>query len=64
MGIVFKIVSDPAPMIPSELPYSPGLKMLVKMLLEKDPKLRPSAAQILQMNMVKQKMLEFVEHKG
>ena len=64
LGIVFKIVSDPAPTIPPELPYSPGLKMLVKMLLEKDPKLRPSAAQILQMNMVKQKMLEFVEHKG
>jgi hypothetical protein len=34
--------------------------MLIDMLLEKDPKLRPSVAQIIQMNMVKAKMTEFV----
>jgi len=34
------------------------------MLLEKDPKDRPSVAEILKMNIVKQKMAEFVAHKG
>ena len=34
------------------------------MLLEKDPKLRPSVAQIIQMNMVKAKMTEFVTAQG
>jgi hypothetical protein len=34
------------------------------MLLEKDPKLRPSVAQILKMNLIKTKMREFVESKG
>jgi len=34
------------------------------MLLKKDPKERPSIAQILQMPMVKKKMSEFVAAKG
>jgi hypothetical protein len=38
--------------------------MLIDMLLEKDPRLRPSVAQILSMNLVKQKMAEFVKQKG
>jgi len=36
----------------------------VDLLLEKDPKDRPSVAEILQMPMVKKKMAEFVKSKG
>ena len=38
--------------------------MLIDLLLDKDPKLRPSVAQILKMNLIKTKMKEFVESKG
>lgn len=64
LGLVFKIVSEKHPPIPANLPYSKELRMLIDMLLEKDPKLRPSIAQIIQMNMVKLKMTEFVKAQG
>lgn len=38
--------------------------MLVGMLLEKKPENRPSVADILQMDIVKKKMIEFVKSKG
>ena len=64
LGLVFKIVTEkPAP-VPSNLPYSKEIKQLIDLLLEKDPKDRPSIAQILQMPIVKQKMNEFVASKG
>lgn len=64
LGLVFKIVTEkPAP-IPNDLPYSKEVKQLIDLLLEKDPKDRPSIAQILQMPIVKQKMGEFVASKG
>ena len=64
LSLVFKIVTEPLIPIPNQLPYSRELRLLIDMLLEKDPKLRPSIAQILQMNMVKQKMSDFVKSKG
>jgi serine/threonine protein kinase len=60
LGLVFKIVTEEVKPIPASLPYSKEIRMLIDLLLEKDPKLRPSVAQILQMNFVKQKMKEFV----
>jgi len=62
--LVFKIVSDAYEPIPSNLPYSKELRMLVSMLLEKQPINRPSVADILQMDIVKKKMIEFVKSKG
>ena len=53
LGLVFKIVTENTKPIAKELPYSKELRMLIDLLLEKDPKLRPSVAQILQMNLVK-----------
>ena len=38
--------------------------MLVSMLLEKQPENRPSVAEILQMDVIKKKMIEFVKSKG
>lgn len=64
LGLVFKIVSEPYEPIPNNLPYSKELRMLVGMLLEKQPNNRPSVADILQMNIVKKKMIEFVKSKG
>ena len=60
LGLVYKIVQEKHPPIPANLPYTKELRLLIDMLLEKDPKLRPSVAQIIQMNMVKVKMKEFV----
>lgn len=64
LGLVFKIVSEAYEPIPNNLPYSKELRMLVGMLLEKKPENRPSVADILQMDIVKKKMLEFVKSKG
>lgn len=64
LGLVFKIVSEEYEPIPNNLPYSKELRMLVGMLLEKKPENRPSVADILQMDIVKKKMLEFVKSKG
>lgn len=61
---MFKIVSEAYEPIPNNLPYSKELRMLVGMLLEKKPENRPSVADILQMDIVKKKMLEFVKSKG
>ena len=61
---MFKIVSEEYEPIPNNLPYSKELRMLVGMLLEKKPENRPSVADILQMDIVKKKMLEFVKSKG
>lgn len=60
LGLVFKIVQDnPAP-IPET--YSPELQELVTKLLNKDQTQRPSAAEILKTEYVRQRMLQFVEH--
>ena len=64
LGLVFKIVTEPIKPIQQDLTYSKELRLLIDMLLEKDPKLRPSVAQILQMKLIKTKMREFVESKG
>ena len=64
LGLVFKIVSEAYEPIPNNLPYSKELRMLVGMLLEKKPENRPSVADILQMDIVKKKMLEFVKSGG
>lgn len=34
------------------------------MLLEKDPKLRPSVSEILKMDFIKQRMIDFVKNGG
>jgi NIMA (never in mitosis gene a)-related kinase len=49
LGLVFKIVTDKPAAIPSTRPYSKEIRQLIEMLLEKDPKNRPSIADILQM---------------
>jgi serine/threonine protein kinase len=50
IGVIFGKVNagiyDP---ISADLPYSDGLRKLVDLLLQKDPKLRPQAAQIITM---------------
>jgi NIMA (never in mitosis gene a)-related kinase len=47
LGLVFKIVTDQPAEIPSSKPYSKEIRQLIDMLLEKDPKNRPSIADIL-----------------
>ena len=64
LGLVFKIVTEKPVAIPSSAPYSKELRQLVDMLLQKDPKDRPSVAEILKMKMVKDKMADFVAHRG
>lgn len=47
LGLVFKIVTDqPEPLDP-KLPYSNEIKKLIDLLLQKEPKNRPSIAEIL-----------------
>ena len=64
LGLVFKIVTEKVPPIPTNLNYSSEIRTLIDKLLEKDPKDRPSIAEILQMSIVKQKMADFVRQKG
>ena len=49
---------DPEP-IPSN--YSPQLQDLIKKLMTKDQTQRPSAAEILKMDYVRERMQEFVD---
>jgi len=62
LGLVFKIVQDKQDPIPSD--YSKELADLIDLLLTKDPKNRPSVVQILKMDIVRQKMADFVKSKG
>lgn len=64
LGLVFKIVTEKPTPVPANYPYSKEIRQLIDLLLEKDPKDRPSIAEILQMPMVKQKMSDFVASKG
>ena len=63
LGLVYKIVMDPVKPIPSELGFSKEIQKLIDLLLEKDPKARPSIVEILKMDIVKLKMKEFVQSK-
>jgi NIMA (never in mitosis gene a)-related kinase len=58
LGLVYKIVQDKYEPIPSS--YSKELNNLINALLNKNASERPSVAQILQMPIVRSKMLEFV----
>jgi serine/threonine protein kinase len=55
LNLVFKIVSDEHPKIPSR--YSQGLSDLVDRMLEKKPEKRPKVSEILKLPIVKEKML-------
>ena len=59
LGLVFKIVQDDPEPIPSN--YSPQLQDLIKKLMTKDQTQRPSAAEILKMDYVRERMQEFVD---
>ena len=52
LGLVFKIVQEQPEPIPDDY-YSKDLRDLVVLLLAKDEKARPSAAEILQMDIVR-----------
>ena len=60
LGLVFKIVQEQPEPIP-ESDYSPELRNLVNEMLTKDPKGRPSAADILNKQDVKTKLAEIME---
>ena len=59
LGLVFKIVHDDPDPIPDT--YSPELQELVRKLMNKDQKKRPSTAEILKMDYVRQRMQQFVD---
>ena len=61
LGLVFKIVQDDPDPIPTT--YSPELQELVRKLMNKDQKKRPSTAEILKMDYVRQGMQQFVENQ-
>ena len=62
LGLVYKIVQDKYDPIPSQ--YSPELQSLINSLLNKNSAERPSVAQILQMPIVRAKMIDFVKDGG
>ena len=62
MGLVYKIVQDKYEPIPSC--YSKELQTLINTLLNKNSHERPSVADILQMPIVRSKMMEFVTNGG
>ena len=64
LGLVFKIVTDEVQPLDPKLPYGPVIKELIARLLQKDPKNRPSIADILHMEIVKERMTEFVAADG
>jgi NIMA (never in mitosis gene a)-related kinase len=51
LGLVYKIVQDNYDPIPER--YSSDLKNLIKMLLQKDSKNRPSVADLIQMPLIR-----------
>lgn len=57
LGLVFKIVSEDFEPIPNR--YSPELQSLIKRLLDKKPENRPSIREILKMDLIRQKAIEF-----
>jgi len=59
LGLVFKIVQDEPDPIPDT--YSSELQDLVTKLMNKDQSKRPSTAEILKMDYVRQRMQQFVE---
>ena len=59
LGLVFKIVQDDPEPIPDM--YSAELRELVKKLMTKNPAERPSTAEILKMDYVRDRMQRFVE---
>jgi NIMA (never in mitosis gene a)-related kinase len=62
LGLVYKIVQDKYDPIPAC--YSKELQNLISALLNKNAQERPSVSQILQMPIVRQKMIEFVNSGG
>ena len=62
LGLVFKIVQEKPDPIPDT--YSKDLRGLIDQMLNKNARERPSVAQILKMDVVKQKMMEFVQSQG
>jgi NIMA (never in mitosis gene a)-related kinase len=58
LGLVFKIVQEKHDPIPDR--YSADLRNLIDMLLEKDPIKRPTARDILKMDLIRRKAEEFV----
>jgi NIMA (never in mitosis gene a)-related kinase 1/4/5 len=62
LGLVYKIVQDKYDPIPAH--YSQDLQNLIHSLLNKNASERPSVAQILQMPIVRQKMIDFVNTGG
>jgi hypothetical protein len=55
-----KITNGKYAPIPGNLPYSDGLRRLVELLLQKDPKLRPQAARIPEMLLSELQMPNYV----
>lgn len=64
LGLVFKIVTDEVPPLDPKLGYSQDVQNLINKLLQKDPKNRPSIAEILHMSYVEKKMQEFISNQG
>ena len=62
LGLVYKIVQDKYEPIPDR--YSPELQELIKKMLQKDSKDRPSIQDIIQMPLIRQKMQEFMQSGG
>lgn len=62
LGLVFKIVTDEVPPLDPKLGYSQDVQNLINKLLQKDPKNRPSIAEILHMSYVEKKMQEFISN--
>lgn len=62
LGLVYKIVQDKYEPIPSC--YSTELQALISAMLNKNAQERPSVDQILQMPIVRQKMIDFVNKGG
>ncbi len=62
LGLVYKIVQDKYEPIPSC--YSADLQNLISAMLNKNAQERPSVADILQMPIIRTKMLEFVKSGG
>ncbi len=54
--IIGKITDGSYELIPENLPFTDRLRMLVNLLLQNDPKLRPQAARILTLPLSELKM--------
>ena len=64
LGLVLKIVSGKQTPISASLPYSKALRKLIDMMLEKDPKLRPTMKEIIQMSSDEAKVTQHLTVQG